>query len=95
VSSPVTQPQGQDKHKTSYVFSGVVNTIAQGECIPIAYGEVMAGSAVVSAGIESRDITAGAVTSSSTTSAPTSGTQSQPIASNREISDPSHLSTTQ
>lgn len=47
----------QDKTKSSYIFTGPVNTVQQGECVPVAYGEVICGSAVVSAGMESEDVT--------------------------------------
>lgn len=40
-------------------LDGPVNTIASGRPIPIAYGEVVVGSATVSAGIFSSDITVG------------------------------------
>lgn len=46
----------QDKTKSSYIFSGPVNTVQQGECVPVIYGEVICGSAVIAAGIESVDI---------------------------------------
>lgn len=39
----------------SYSFNGPVNTTAQGNCVPVLYGEMMVGSAVVSAGIYSED----------------------------------------
>lgn len=39
----------------SYSFNGPVNTQAQGNPVPLAYGEVYTGSAVVSAGITSQD----------------------------------------
>ena len=38
----------------SYNFHGPVNTTAQGHPVPLAYGEVMTGSAVISAGIVTR-----------------------------------------
>jgi predicted phage tail protein len=46
----------QDPHKSSYIFTGAVNTIQQGECVPVAYGMPITGSAVVSAGMESENI---------------------------------------
>jgi len=46
-------------HKASYQFSGPVNTIAQGQPVPICYGDMICGSAVVSAGIFAQDITTG------------------------------------
>lgn len=39
----------------SYNFSGPVNTTAQGNCVPLLYGEMIVGSAVASAGIYSED----------------------------------------
>lgn len=39
-------------HKPSYNFNGAVNTMAQGHPVPLAYGRVLCGSAVISAGIE-------------------------------------------
>lgn len=39
----------------SYVFNGAVNTQAQGNPVPLLYGRMIVGSAVVSAGIEAED----------------------------------------
>jgi predicted phage tail protein len=39
----------------SYNFNGPVNTLAQGGCVPLLYGELIVGSATVSAGIYSED----------------------------------------
>lgn len=38
----------------SYVFDGPVNTTAQGNPVPLAYGRVLAGSQVISTGFEAR-----------------------------------------
>lgn len=38
----------------SYTFSGTVNTTAQGNCVPVCYGELIVGSAVISTGLEVR-----------------------------------------
>lgn len=38
--------------KTSYAFNGPVNVSAQGNPAPLAYGKVLAGSQVISAGLE-------------------------------------------
>ena len=35
----------------SYIFNGAVNTTAQGQAIPVGYGRLIVGSAVISAGI--------------------------------------------
>lgn len=39
----------------SYVFNGAVNTQAQGNPVPLLYGRMIVGSAVVSAGINAED----------------------------------------
>lgn len=54
------QPQGlgaEDRveNKPSYSFNGPVNTSAQGNPVPLLYGEMITGSAVVSAGIFAGD----------------------------------------
>lgn len=38
----------------SYAFDGPVNTTAQGNPVPLAYGKILAGSQVISAGLEVR-----------------------------------------
>lgn len=38
-------------HRPSYNFNGPVNTTAQGHPVPLAYGKVICGSAVISAGL--------------------------------------------
>jgi len=40
----------------SYVFNGAVNTSAQGNPVPVGYGRLIVGSAVISAGISTEDI---------------------------------------
>jgi predicted phage tail protein len=45
----------QANNRPSYNFNGAVNTEAQGHCVPLAYGENMVGSAVISAGIYTED----------------------------------------
>ena len=39
----------------SYNFSGAVNTTMQGGCVPVLYGRMIVGSAVISAGIVAED----------------------------------------
>lgn len=53
-STPVMPPDGNPKsdQQTSYLFSGPVNTAAQGGPVPIGYGRMIIGSKVVSAGME-------------------------------------------
>lgn len=43
------------KNAASYNFSGAVNTTAQGNPVPLLYGRMIVGSAVISAGIYSDD----------------------------------------
>jgi predicted phage tail protein len=52
------KPQSVDKPNNlpSYAFDGAVNTAAQGNCVPIAYGLVEVGSQVVSAGLSASPI---------------------------------------
>jgi|KBSSwiStaDraftv2_1062776.scaffolds.fasta_scaffold576916_2 predicted phage tail protein len=54
------QPRGlkmsdRPDNQPSYVFNGAVNTQAQGNPVPVLYGRMIVGSAVVSAGIHAED----------------------------------------
>lgn len=53
------QPKGtggqESSNQPSYVFNGAVNTEAQGHPVPLLYGRMRVGSAVISAGIEADD----------------------------------------
>lgn len=51
-SSPSEKPQNQP----SYTFNGAVNTTAQGQPVPVGYGRLIVGSAVISAGIDVDEI---------------------------------------
>lgn len=51
-------PGPQEEQQPSYVFNGAVNTSAQGQPVPIGYGRMIVGSAVISAGISVEDIEA-------------------------------------
>lgn len=60
ISSLTTQavtetPGDKDSSRSSYNFNGPVNTEAQGNPVPILYGELIVGSAVISAGIFTED----------------------------------------
>ena len=44
------------ENKPSYVFNGAVNTTAQGNPVPVGYGRMKVGGAVVSAGLSAVDI---------------------------------------
>lgn len=54
--TPVPKNQAKkDDDRRSYIFNGAVNVQAQGNCVPLLYGEMIVGSVVVSAGISSQD----------------------------------------
>ena len=57
--APQPKSQGpQEEQQPSYVFNGAVNTTSQGQPVPVGYGRMIVGSAVISAGISVEDITA-------------------------------------
>lgn len=43
--------QDSPNNRPSYSFNGAVNTSVQGGCVPLLYGRMITGSAVISAGI--------------------------------------------
>jgi predicted phage tail protein len=46
----------QPDNKPSYAFNGAVNTTAQGYPVPVGYGRMIVGSAVISAGIVAEEL---------------------------------------
>lgn len=50
-SPPEMKLQEKPENKPSYAFSGAVNTVQQGNCVPVLYGELITGSQVISAGL--------------------------------------------
>tara|TARA_R100001086_G_scaffold224422_1_gene142396 strand:+ start:57 stop:698 length:642 start_codon:yes stop_codon:yes gene_type:complete len=56
--TPVPQPPrvSEDPQSQNFSFSGVQNTSRAGTAIPVIYGEIFAGSLVVSAGIDTVQI---------------------------------------
>lgn len=52
MGDPVERPENQP----SYAFGGAVNTTAQGQPVPIGYGRMIIGGAVISAGITTEEI---------------------------------------
>lgn len=57
-TSAGTDPSERPENQPSYVFNGAVNTTAQGHPVPIGYGRLIVGSAVISAGISTEEIPA-------------------------------------
>ena len=53
-----TGPDTQNDPRKSYSFSGIQNTSRQGVPVPIVYGETLVGSVVISAGIDTVQVTA-------------------------------------
>lgn len=51
-----SKPSERPENKPSYSFNGPVNTIQQGNGVPICYGELIVGSQVVSAGFYAENI---------------------------------------
>lgn len=49
-------PSERPENKPSFIFNGAVNTTAQGHPVPIGYGRMRVGSAVISAGIAAEDV---------------------------------------
>lgn len=55
--SPKTgDPRERPENQPSYVFNGPVNTTAQGQPVPVGYGRLIVGGAVVSAGLSTEEI---------------------------------------
>jgi len=52
------EPSERPENKPSYSFNGAVNTTAQGHPVPVGYGRLIVGSAVISAGIDVDEIAA-------------------------------------
>jgi predicted phage tail protein len=46
-----TSSEDGTNNRASYAFNGAVNTVAQGNPVPILYGELIVGSCVISGGI--------------------------------------------
>ncbi len=55
------KPAEQPENQPSYAFNGPVNTSSAGQCVPYAFGRLIIGSAVASAGISADDFTAAGV----------------------------------
>ena len=66
INPPGNEPKDKPENTPSYLFSGPVNTSAQGRQVPILYGEAEVGSAVISAGITVDQTTTGSGGGSST-----------------------------
>ena len=54
---PIPEEQ-EDDPRISFAFNGLVNTTRAGTSHPIVYGEIVTGSVVISAGIDTNQVTA-------------------------------------
>jgi predicted phage tail protein len=54
-------PQETYENTPSYSFNGAVNTVQQGQPVPVAYGRLIVGSCVISAGITADEYVTGAI----------------------------------
>jgi predicted phage tail protein len=50
------KPPERQEDKAGYIFNGAVNTTVQGFPVPVGYGRLIVGSAIISAGITVEDI---------------------------------------
>lgn len=53
----IKDPTRPGEGKDSFIFSGPENTAVQGRAVPLGYGRMIVGSAVISAGIETHEST--------------------------------------
>jgi predicted phage tail protein len=84
MSTPSLDSADPTKTRSSYMFSGIVNTIGEGACIPVLFGELIIGSVVVSAGGEAEDkLGPGATSNREGISEPRGHGGAAPIATNR------------
>lgn len=56
--STSTQSVERPENKPSYAFDGALNTSAQGNPVPVCYGELIVGSQVISAGLTTEQVAA-------------------------------------
>jgi predicted phage tail protein len=54
--SPKSQDTAPAQNSPSYAFNGPINTVTQGNPVPVCYGRLVVGSQVVSAGLSTTDI---------------------------------------
>ena len=55
---PMPEFQNESDPRISFGFSGVQNTSRAGTAHPIVYGEIITGSVVISAGIDTNQVSA-------------------------------------
>jgi len=55
--APTPKPVEDKESVQNYAFNGAANTTRQGVCIPVCYGQLIVGGAVISSGVEPEDYT--------------------------------------
>lgn len=86
--TPVTKTMKQDQYAAgqSWSFGGPINTVDQGMPVPLAYGEVLAGSHAISAGISVSSLSpSGAVAPSAQIGGNLTGTYSVKASTERTV----------
>ena len=53
--APTPKPIEQKDEPKNYAFNGPVNTVSQGVAVPVCYGKLVVGGAVISSGIQAED----------------------------------------
>lgn len=71
--TPAQQAGADYENKPSYIFDGPTNTSAQGLPVPVGYGRLIVGSAVISAAITTEEFQAATVTTKPAGSAGSTG----------------------
>jgi predicted phage tail protein len=54
---PSLEVKDRPENRPSYAFDGAVNTLAQGHCVPVLYGELRVGSQVIGASLSTGEMT--------------------------------------
>lgn len=52
---PPSNDPRENQTEASYLFDGPINTTAQGQAVPVGYGRLIVGSAIISAGVDVSD----------------------------------------
>lgn len=77
-----TNTSATSENSASYMFNGAVNVTAQGNPVPLGYGRMIVGSAVISAGIVTEEFPVAADVTNPTPSAPSGNWPSDSAGSN-------------
>jgi len=59
LGTPSADSTDRPENKPSYLFNGPVNTVSQGNPVPVCFGMMLVGSQVISAGIRTVDLLSG------------------------------------